>query len=144
MDKGLWLDDTRTSYDTVAVSYADKVHDRLAETPEEGAGEGEEGGPGVLGTAASRARLSPPQYPESPIHQIDTLMQTRYRQTGMLTHHSSCVPFHAALSTSAEARPVAPSSESVCSADSRRLLLQRPSVGVRNGSTRTSAALNGL
>ena len=30
-----WLADTRTSYDTVAASYADQVRDLLAETPEE-------------------------------------------------------------------------------------------------------------
>ncbi|MEV6008746.1 methyltransferase domain-containing protein [Streptomyces sp. NPDC051976] len=30
-----WLEDTRTSYDTVAASYADKVRDLLDETPEE-------------------------------------------------------------------------------------------------------------
>jgi hypothetical protein len=30
-----WLEDTRTSYDTVAASYADQVRDLLDETPEE-------------------------------------------------------------------------------------------------------------
>ncbi len=32
---GGWLDDTRTSYDTVAVSYTDQVRNLLDETPEE-------------------------------------------------------------------------------------------------------------
>ncbi|WP_240361568.1 hypothetical protein [Streptomyces sp. MBT27] len=30
-----WLDDTRTSYDTVAVGYAERVRDLLNETPYE-------------------------------------------------------------------------------------------------------------
>lgn len=35
LNAGSWLDDTRTSYDTVAVSYADQVRHLLDETPEE-------------------------------------------------------------------------------------------------------------
>lgn len=45
--------------------------------------------PAVPRTATSRVRRPLPQHAESLIHQINTLMQTRRRQTDTLAHHSN-------------------------------------------------------